>query len=280
VFTSIDGFAHLRAFETKALSGGAVATPGAYLDITAPVAIEAAIGAPDGTTLEVFRDGDLLYETQAPVLRIDVGSHPGAYHVEARLPWQQRGAIPWLMTNPIYVGLREAHARASAATARAAAVTRTPIATNAWEAEASSGSSSDLLTTTLEDGTPAIAWQFTLAGGVRGGQYAAMRFPVGTGVGAHDRLQLRARSAQPLRVWAQLRAPGTKGPERWGKSFYVGPGLDEIELRFEDFQPFESWSEASAPLQRVDSILLVIDMVNSDPGSTGRVAITDLWLAR
>jgi hypothetical protein len=30
----------------------------------------------------------------------------------------------------------------------------------------------------------------------------------------------------------------------------------------------------------VDALLLVVDTVNTVPGATGRIAITDLWLAR
>jgi hypothetical protein len=281
VFTSIDGLAALRAFEAKAVSGAGVATPGAYLDVTAPVAIEASIAAPEGTTLAVVRDGELLYETRAAALRIDVGRHPGAYRIEARLPSQgSRPSVPWLMTNAMYVGLREAHARAAIPRVVPGASTRSRIETEAWTAEASAGSTSTLQPASLGDGTPALEWQYALAGGPRGNQYAAMRFPVTGGIATQDRLQLRARSEQPMRVWAQLRAPGPNGPERWGKSFYVGPELTSVELLFDEFRPFESWSTAHPPLDGVDALLLVIDMFNHDPSSSGRVAITDLWFAR
>jgi hypothetical protein len=280
VFTSIEGLATLGAFEAKAVDRAGVAIPGGYLDITGPVAIEAAIAAPPGTTVAVLREGELLYETREPALRVDVGARPGAYRIEARLPGQREDSAPWLFTNPMYVGLRAVHAEAAAAARGSKASSRSPIATESWAAESSNGSTSAFSVTMLEDGTPAIAWQFSLASGPRGSQYAAMRFPIDGGVAAHDRLQLRARSDRALRVWAQLRAPGPHGPERWGKSFYVGPGLEPVELPFSEFRPFEQWSAAEPPLQRVNALLLVVDTVHSDPGSAGQVAITDLWFAR
>lgn len=280
VFTSIEGFAGLAEFEGKALSGDAVARPGDYLEIVAPVAIEAAIAAPPGTTLAVLKNGELLYETREPALRIDVGREPGAYRFEARLPGQaERGAVPWLLTNPIYVGLAAVHARATSERPPQA-LTRTSIATESWAAEASAGSTSRLSVVALGDATPAIEWRFSLAGGARGSQYAAMRFPISGGLAAHDRVQLRAVSDEPRRIWAQLRVAGEGGGERWGQSFYVGPELEERELRFADFRPLDASWALQPPLARVDSLLLVIDTVNTAPGSAGRVAMTDLWLAR
>jgi hypothetical protein len=107
-----------------------------------------------------------------------------------------------------------------------------------------------------------------------------MRFPMERGLAGHDRLQLRARSDRPRRVWAQLRAPGQGDGERWGSSFYVDDTLRSIELHFADFRPLGPASSASPPPDRVDSLLLVIDTLHTVPGTTGRIAITDLWFAR
>ena len=279
-FTSIDGLAGLGAFEARATSGNAIAVPGGYLEVTTPVEIHAAIAAPPGTTLAVLRGSEVLYETRDASLRIDVGTDPGAYHIEARLASQRVGsAVPWVLTNPIYVGLQGAHA-AAAAESRTTATTRTAVATEAWTAEASDGSTSALRSTALEDGTPALEWQFGLAAGARGSQYAAIRFPLANGLGAHDRLQLRGRSDRPRRLWAQLRTSGAAGGQRWGRTFYVDSDLEQIELRFEDFRPFDAASAARPPLDQIDSVLLVVDTVNTVPGSAGRIAFTDLWFAR
>jgi hypothetical protein len=281
VFTSIDSLAAVAAFELKATSGGAVARVGEYLEVRGPVAIEAAIGAPEGTTLTLRRDGQVIYEQAAAAIRVDVGGEPGAYRVEARLPWQTGGsAVPWVLTNPIYVGLRDAHERAATPPPAPAATARAAIATEAWQPEASDGSSSTLRVTSLQDGTPALAWDFALAGGAKQAQFAAIRFPLGAGFAAHDRLQLRAQSDAPRRIWAQLRAPGARGGERWGKSFYVAESLEAVELRFEEFRPLGPAGAERPPMDRVDSLLLVVDTVNTKPGTAGRIAITDLWLAR
>ena len=280
LFTSIDGLAGFTALDVQAFSGTTVARPGEYLDATGPVTIQARLSGPQGTRLAVLRDGAVLYETRESALRLDIGEMPGAYRLEAYLPESVApSSVPWVLTNPIYVGMRDAHARA-AATAPSDATSRSPIAADAAQAEASAGSHSALTPTRLEDGTPAIAWRFALAAGTRHSQFAAMRFPVGTGLALYDRVQLRARSDAPRRVWAQLRVPGPQGGERWGRTFYVDESLGTVDLRFEDFRPLGAASSERPPLERVDSLLLVIDTLNTRPGGSGLIAITDLWLAR
>ncbi len=121
MFSSIDGHARFSAFEARAWNGGAIVRIGEYLDPMGPVTLEARIAAPPGTTLAVLRNGTVLYETQSDSLKLDVGNETGAYHFEAYLAARDRRTdVPWLLTNPIYVGLREMH-RASRDASPAAA---------------------------------------------------------------------------------------------------------------------------------------------------------------
>jgi hypothetical protein len=176
--------------------------------------------------------------------------------------------------------MRERHAQHATTSARSAPRERAAIATAAWQAESSPASSSTLRGTRLEDGTPALEWNFSIAADEQTEPYAAMRFPLEAGFAAYDRLQLRARSDRPRRVWAQLRAPGGVAGERWGLTFYVHDSLDPIDLRFAEFRPLGTVSATRPPLDRVDSLLLVIDTLHTTPGAEGRLWITDLWLAR
>ena len=82
-----------------------------------------------------------------------------------------------------------------------------------------------------------------------------------------------------MRLSAQLRASAARGEERWVQSFYASPSLAAIDLRFADFRPAGPGS-ARPPLGQIDSLLLVVDTVNTTPGTTGTIAIPDLWLVR
>jgi hypothetical protein len=281
VFTSIDGMAQLSAFEAKATSGRAVARVGEYLDPQGAVAIDARIGAPAGTTLTVLRDGVAVYDSTNPAIRVDVGEQPGAYRIEAHLPSSlASSSVPWVLSNPIYVGLRRQHERLNTPAVAPPVVARTPLATAAWRAEAGDGCSSTLRPGALADGTPALAWTFELAGGPRAEQYAAVHFPIEGGLAGHDRLQMRAESDGPIRLWLQIRASAGTGGQRWGRSIYLDPSLGTVDVRLDAFRAMEPVSVEGPPLARIDSLLLVIDTLNTAPGTRGTIRIPDLWLVK
>jgi hypothetical protein len=280
IFTSIDGLAKLEAFEVKATTAGAFARPGEYLDPAGPVAIEARISAPEGTTLVLVKDGTAIYDSTGGAFRLDIGEQAGAYRVEAWLPRSISGAsVPWVLSNPIYVGLRRVHAEAAAAAAPPA-TSRAGFATGQWQAEAGEGSTSVLTPGALADGTPALEWKFGLAGGPRAQQYAALHFPVDQRLAGHDRLQFRVQSDRPHRLWVQVRAPGEGGGERWGRSFYVDETLRSVEFRFSELRQLSGTRVERPSLERMDSVLFVIDTLNTLPGTAGVIRFPDLWLAR
>ena len=145
---------------------------------------------------------------------------------------------------------------------------------------ASDGSTSVLTADLIDGGMPALKWQFTLASGARARQFAALWFPVGRGLAGQDRIQVRLKSDADRRLWAQLRAPTSQGSERWGRTLHTDQSLTSHELRFADYRRIDTPATGPLPLDRVDSVLLVVDTLNSLPGATGTIWISDLWLAR
>jgi hypothetical protein len=276
-YTFIDGLASGGAFDMAASSaGGTVARIGEYLDPAGHVIVDARLSAPSGTTMVLLRDGVVVDETTEETLQVDVGALAGAYRVEARLPGASADSVPWLLTNPIYIGMQPRHEAAATPPSPAAATARTGIATASWRAESASESTSTLAAGAMPDGTPALEWRFRLSGGPRP-QFAAVRFPVDESVRGHTRLQLRAQSDQPRRLSVQLRGPAN---ERWVASVFLDSTLRSYDLSFADFRPTVDDQPRQAPLDRIDSLLLVIDPVNTLPGSAGTIWIPDLWLAR
>jgi len=282
IFTSIEGLAALGRFEARATSGSAIARIGEWLDLRGPAVIDARISAPEGTILSVVRDGTLIYEVTSQVLRVDVGHQPGAYRIEARLPARsQAPTVPWILSNPIYIGLRDEHAKATMRDAPRPAIERATIPLSSWQPEACDQCRSAAGQAALADGTAALDWQWALADAPRRDQYAALRWTAQGGLARHDRLQLRAMSDKPARMWIQLRAPvGGAAGERWAFSVYVGPSLETNEVRFADFRPLGPVSSAAPALDRVDSVLLVIDTLHTPPGTSGRLLIPEISLVK
>ncbi len=277
VHTVVTGLAGAGAFEFGGTSGRHRARAGEYLDLDGGAVLEARVAAPPATTLVLLKDGQPVYDTREGRLRIDVGSLPGAYRVEARLGHiAGRVTVPWIVSNPIYVGLREVHRAAGAPGARSTVVERLAVATARWRGEVSGGSASSIELGSPGDGRPAVAWHYELAPAAA--PYAAVQFPTDGGVARFDRLLLTVRADRPMRLWVQLRVPATG--ERWGRTFYADDTLRDVVLSFDTLRPLGPTTTATPALGHVDSLLLVADTLNGKAGDRGTLHIREMWIAR
>lgn len=276
VYSVIDGLGTPGTFDFTATSGGRLARMGDYLEPTGEVMLHARMAAPPGARMVVRRDGEALYDTEQTELRLGVPAEPAVYRVEVDVPGT-RGTppIPWIVSNPIYVGMREAHRLPAPPPLPVRA--RQPVATEAWQAEASAASSSVLQRADAGGGLAAWSWRFQLAAGDPAGQYAAVSFPM-AGLPAGGRVQLRARADRPMRVWIQLRASTSGDGDRWGTSIYLDERLRTYDLPAAAMDGLGVTASREAPLASVDALLVVADTVNTRPGDGGRVDLAELWI--
>ena len=145
-YTVIDGLASPGGFEFTATSGGRSAGIGDDLAIAGEVVLHARMAAPAGSRMVILQNGGILFDTKEPESHLGVVAEPAVYRIEIYAPDAAGNPpIPWLVSNPIYVGMRDAHQRARAASVPAPMARRSSIATEAWVAEASPGSLSQLL---------------------------------------------------------------------------------------------------------------------------------------
>ena len=77
----------------------------------------------------------------------------------------------------------------------------------------------------------------------------------------------------------QLRAP-VGNVERWGSTFYADTEERVIELALDGFSPIGPLPAPHAPLDRVDSLLFVVDTLNTLPGKSGTLRVLSVELAR
>ena len=276
-YTVVDGLATPGGFEFSSTSGGRSARMGDYLDIAGEVMLHARMAAPPGARLVILQNGVALFDTRDPESHVGVTAEPAVYRVEIYTPGADgHPPIPWLVSNPIYIGMRAAHDRARSVLPRPAIRARTGVEITAWVGEASPGSDSSLEAPGIADGVRAWEWRFALAGGEAAGQYAALRFPH-HGPGGHDRLELRARADGPMRMWVQVR---TAAGERWGRSVHLDDTYRTLEVFFDEFEPLGVTSSPLPPLEAIDALLLVVDTLNTRPGASGQVHLSDLSLGR
>ncbi|MEZ5285456.1 MAG: hypothetical protein R2712_11765 [Vicinamibacterales bacterium] len=238
----------------------------------AEVGLHARVAAPVGTTMVVLRDGEPLYDTTDAEFHLAVGTVPGVYRIEAYLPGMQRPAdVPWLVSNPIYVGLRAAHDAALAAAQRPRAAFFEPLSFADVLLESAPGSANALAP--AADG--GRVWTYRLPDDT--GAYAALRWPV-NGLALRDRMDLRASARAPMRVWVQARTSQAGFEERWGQTVFLDETERTYELHFDEFEPIGETRTPRPRREDLQALLLAVDWVNAKPGSSGEVTIAEVRL--
>jgi hypothetical protein len=123
--------------------------------------------------------------------------------------------------------------------------------------------------------------RYGLAGGARGGQFAALAVNTPGGLAAFDRLAFTARAEHPMRISVQLRvAVKPSEDERWQRSVYIDTMDGERTIYFDDFTPVGDTRTFRLPLADVHSIVFAIDVTNTKPGASGRLWIKNVGLQK
>ncbi|MDP3716874.1 MAG: PHP domain-containing protein [Acidobacteriota bacterium] len=282
-FTVIDALATPGALDFTATAAQRTTGVGDSIPIHGRVSLRARLSGPPGTTLQLLRNGVVVGSTTKDELVLET-REPGVYRIEA----YTAGApglppIPWVLSNPIYVGLHDG--LVSPAPGAATPSSRIPARTADASTEKGTNDVSELVdepTTDSRDrrfaGEPPIGWRYALAPGVAAGQYAAVALPTIGGLADFGRVRFTVRASAPVRAWVQLRAGSAT--ERWGRTFYADGESRLIDLPLTSFRPIGSTSTAAAPLPRIESLLFVIDTLNNRPGSSGSLTLSEIAFVR
>jgi hypothetical protein len=104
--------------------------------------------------------------------------------------------------------------------------------------------------------------------------------PAGADIAQFDRIIFNGRAVRPMRVSVQLRVPGAGDGERWQRSVYLDQTPRDVTIRFEDMKPRGVTGNVRPAIDRVASVLFVVDTVNAGVGSNGQFVIDDVRYAR
>jgi hypothetical protein len=285
VYSVIDALATPGALTFTATSGSQAARAGDHLTIDGNVTLRAAAKAPPGTRLVLLRDGQRVQEVVDGAIDINAGTTPAVYRIEAYTSNGPGGpAVPWIVSNPIYAGVE----LEPATIAKTIAEPTSRISARAGEVAAEKGPrdtstvAAELITDPLArtfTGDPTINWSFALSPGAATGQFAAAAIPVSPGLDTFDRVRFVVRASAPMRAWVQLRAP-VGNTERWGATFYADDEPRIVDVPFAKFRAIGVTSSPLAPLNRVDTLLFVVDTLNTLPGSAGRLTISEIGFVK
>jgi hypothetical protein len=284
LYTVIDALATPGSLSFTATSGGVSALMGDDLPITGDVLLRASINAPPGTTLVLLKNGQRVHQVTDAVLEANGGEETAAYRVEAYTADGPGGpAVPWIVSNAIYAGFSRSVPMPAVETP---AVFRIPARLDETAPEHGENDTSRFERPPTADprsrllaGEPPLAWAFELSSGTAAGQFAAISLPVSGGLSEFERVRFTVTSASPMRAWVQLRAP-VGNLDRWGMTFYADTQPRIVELPLRAFRPIGQTAFDEPPLDRIDSLLFVVDTLNTRPGTRGSLTISDVAFVR
>jgi hypothetical protein len=264
VYTVFDAIAGPGVLRFTVESGGHVARQGGTLAMSGPVRVRAATNGPPRASVVLLRNGDVIHRADGPALEWE-GEGPGVFRVEAYVPGGPGDPpLPWMVGNPVYVGLADAPASAEPVPPASATLVW-PAGT--WRIEKDERSSGLIETLGAQDHIRHTL-RYELA---REGQspYVALVTP---DVGAlHDatRLAFRAASGRPMRLSVQVRLLEGGADRRWERSIYLSPEARDFTIPFADMRVVGTGARDAFEPARIHSLLFVVDTVNARPGDRG-----------
>lgn len=285
VFSAVDALASPVRFEFVAtVRGKVVARMGQSVPPGNPITLLARVRAPRGSQLVLFQDGREAARVTGGELRYDTSVRRAAFRVEVRVPGAPGSSpVPWVLSNPIYIGPRsgEGEPPAPRLPAAGADALGEPGDPTGWVVESDATSRGAVSGASGALGQ-ALVFRYALAGGPPQAQYAALvrRLDRPDGLAPYDRLTFRARSSRQGRIEVQLRQPGGRDGLRWQRSVYVDETARVQTVFFDELTPVGATRPWGPDLSRVDAILFVVDTTHTTPGTSGVLWLEDVRLGR
>jgi hypothetical protein len=280
VYSAIDALARPAILSFSATSGRNTAQAGDTLMATGSATLRVETNAPRGGSLTLIKDGRPLISVSESRLEHVASPDAAVYRVEVQLPGAPGNPpAPWLVSNPIYVGPRTPETPARHAAARTFAARWADGPATDWKIEHSVRSAGAIDVAAAVGGTQ-LLFRYALGGSVTDSPYVALAMPTGDTLPLYDRLVFTARADHPLRLAVEARAPSGPAGERWHRSVYLDDMPREVTVFFDDMRPRGTTSSARPVLPSVDTVLFVLDTVNTKLGTNGRIWLDDVRYAR
>ncbi len=289
LYSTIDALARPAAMTITATSGTNRAGMGELLALAGPVTVRVDTIAPPEALIAILRDGVVFRTGDGSPIEEVMPAEPAVYRAEVRLPGAPgQPPVPWMVSNPIYVGRTAAPVSTPSIPRSIPSSIPTAIATVYADAEnppatiersREAQGALDVI-----PGVPGrqLLFRYAVGGRMSESPYVALRFPAGlpaglpagpeAGPGAQfDRVTFTARANRPMRLAVQLRIPGGEAGERWQRSVYLDDTAREVTVYFDQMTAVGSAPKGPPPLDRIDSLLFVVDVVNTALGGNGQV---------
>jgi hypothetical protein len=260
VFSAVDAQAAPALMQYTVETGFQKAEMGAVLPEDSDATLIVRAPAPADAEISIVRNGRTMKSNRGPELRYVVTGGKGAYRAEILIPGGPGlPPVPWVVSNPIYFS-----GEGGSITPPTAPALRPPVAGTIapfpWRIEKDAASSAR-----LRIGATDATLEYRLADGDRNSQFVALatdlRAPLPSAI------ELSLAGDRPMRVWVQLRAADGS---RWGRTYYVDPAGNTIDVPIASLAPL---GKTLGSLRNPESLLVVVDLTNAQPGRAGRLRV-------
>jgi hypothetical protein len=210
-------------------------------------------------------------------LEFDV-NESGVYRIEAYVPGNTFDELPWIMTNPFFVGV-EAPLPSSPAKDEIVLKRPLPEEQDAFRVEKNSRSEGVIEYETIEEGEKITHFAFKLVEKSPQDQnfWSVMALRKRFDFSDDKGFIFEARSDKKRRFWVEFRT-GEGESEVWYRhSFLVERGWKKFHIPFKKFQVIYGKKE-SMKLSQVSSIFFSINNANAYPGTEGEIFLKNFGI--
>jgi hypothetical protein len=274
-YVTVDGLATPAAFQFTASTARATAVQGDELIASGPVTLNVRSNAPTSYTTTLWQDDRVVASVQDRPEISWIAEGTGVYRVVISAA-SKNGTIPWVISNPIYVGgLHPPQPKPERPVLARRALFDGRTSTGWWTETAPSSIAA--LEVPSREGGAELRLRYALFSGSSSGPYVtlAVNTPIGE---PFRRLTFTARSERPLRMRVQLRVPGNG--DRWQRSVYLDETDRQHTVEFDDMTPIGVTRTPRPALDAVRDLMFAIDTTHAKPGSSGRIWFTSVELTR
>jgi hypothetical protein len=232
------------------------------------------------TEVIVFKNGtksERRANKQEKQLEIDV-NEPGVYRIEVYVPGNTFDELPWIMTNPFFIGVE---APLPSSPEKDEIVLKKPLtdAQDTFRVEKNTRSKGVIDYQTTEEGEKITHFTFKLVKESPEDQnfWSVMALRKGFDFSSDIGFVFEARSDKKRRFWVEFRT-GTGESEIWYRhSFLVEQEWKKFHIPFKKFQVIYGEKE-SPKLSEVSSIFFSINNANAYPGTEGEIFIENFGI--
>jgi hypothetical protein len=276
VYTVIDAVAGPAAFSFEGRVGDEIVRMGDAVPLHGPIQLAARSNAPAGASLRLLRNGRVVLEQRGSALDW-TGHLPGAYRIEVYVPDSPgHPPVPWIVTNPVYVGLVHQPA-GPPGLAPASAVHVWPHVS--WTVEKSL-LSKVVTTVAIDPSPPGVVLRYRLGPATSESPYVAITTHDVNALREAGRVAFRAVANRPMRASVQVRIKSSDPDARWRRTFYVDRIPREIIVPLADLRPVRPDHLPALNPASIEALLFVIDTRHTVPGTGGTLTIDRLRTER